>query len=62
MAGYLLTKKNNVPLLIGSTVTFVDAPAVIQSINEVTGWVYVHQNGLNLRVSPENIGAKWLQL
>jgi hypothetical protein len=56
----MLITLNGVPLLIGSTVTFVDAPAIIQSMNEVTGWVYIQQHGLNLRAYPRDIGAKWL--
>jgi hypothetical protein len=56
----MLVTLNGVPLLIGSTVTFDNAPAIIQSMNEVTGWVYIQQHGLNLRAYPRDIGAKWL--
>jgi hypothetical protein len=55
----MLTTLNGVPLLTGANVTFDNAPAIIQSMNEKTGWVYIQQYGLNLRVFPKDIGAKW---
>jgi hypothetical protein len=56
----MLTTLNGVPLLVGATVTFDNALAIIESTNEKTGWVYIKQHGLNLRVFPKDIGAKWL--
>ena len=59
MAGYLLTKRNDVPLLVGSNVTFDNQPAYIKHMDEKTGWVYIKQKGHVYRIYPSSIGAKW---
>ena len=62
MAGYLLTKRNNVPLLIGSIVHWRKTPAYIKEVSEQSGYVYIvlmNERQEHLRVFPRDIGAKW---
>lgn len=62
MAGYLLTKKSNTPLLTGSIVHFHKRPAYIKHMDERSGFIYIvtmDERAEHLRAFPKDIGAKW---
>jgi len=62
MAGFLVLKRNNVPLLVGAVVHFHKKPAYIREMNERTGFVYIvtmDERAEYLRARSEEIGAIW---